>query len=253
MPFHLDLFGLSPLYLAQAALTIWMLVDANRRGAESHWFWIILFFQPIGAWIYFFLYKVRDFTGERRWMADLFHRRPSLEELRHRADLSPTLANRLELGERLVEAGAHDEALPHLQAMLAREPDHCRALFALARAHRGRGQPAEAAAALQKLIACQPNWGDYTAWRMLIEVCDEAKDPAAALAQCRELARVAPRLQHRCLLADHLLETGEQAEARKVVELGLEEYRYLTGNLRGRDRRWVARAKQLRQEASATS
>ena len=47
------LFEFSPLYLLQAALTIWMLVDAHRRGVEFFWFWVILFFQPFGAWVYF--------------------------------------------------------------------------------------------------------------------------------------------------------------------------------------------------------
>ena len=37
----------SPLYVAQAALTIWMLIDANRRGVEFYWFWLILAFQPL--------------------------------------------------------------------------------------------------------------------------------------------------------------------------------------------------------------
>src|SRR5262249_50335423 len=82
------------LYLAQAALTIWMLVDANRRGVESVWFWIILWFQPLGAWAYFFSYKLSDFrlgvgTG---WMSNLFTRRASLEELRYRVEQSPTVA-----------------------------------------------------------------------------------------------------------------------------------------------------------------
>src|ERR671924_401471 len=54
------LFELSPLYLAQAALTIWMLVDANRRGVDFYWFWVILVFQPFGPWAYFFLYKLKD-------------------------------------------------------------------------------------------------------------------------------------------------------------------------------------------------
>src|SRR5262245_49125561 len=45
--FHLRHFTeFSPLYLAQAGLTIWMLIDASRRGVEFYWFWIILFFQP---------------------------------------------------------------------------------------------------------------------------------------------------------------------------------------------------------------
>jgi hypothetical protein len=52
------------------------------------------------------------------------------------------------------------------------------------------------------------------------------------------------------LLAEQLLEMGETTEARKVVEHGLDEYRYLTGPSRGRDRRWVGKAKQFLKEAT---
>ena len=47
----------TPLFFAQAALTIWMLVDASRRRVEFYWYWLILFLQPIGAWAYFVMFK----------------------------------------------------------------------------------------------------------------------------------------------------------------------------------------------------
>src|SRR5438105_120338 len=151
MPYFPYLYEFSPLYLAQIALTIWMLVDVNRRGVEPHWFWIILFLQPFGAWVYFFVYKSKDFHGRVGWLSNLFHPRPSLSELRHRAQQSPTPANWLELGERLVEDGAFAEAAPHLEAALAREPDHCRCLFLLARTRRGLDQPALAVPLLHRV------------------------------------------------------------------------------------------------------
>ena len=63
MHFFLNHTAWTPLWLVQAAMTIWMLVDANRRGVESYWFWIIFIFQPLGPWAYFFVYKIKDFTG----------------------------------------------------------------------------------------------------------------------------------------------------------------------------------------------
>ena len=243
------LIELSPLYLLQAAFTLWMLVDANRRGMDSWWFWIILVFQPIGAWAYFFSYKWQELRGGSGWPSTLFQRRAPLREVRHQVERSPTAANRLELGVRLVEEGLHDEALPHLRAMLAREPEHCRALFALAEAQRGLGHPDQAVPALQQLIGHQPGWGDYTAWRLLVEACREAGDTSAARAQARELARIAPRLQHRCQFAECLMEAGETLEACHVLEQALEDYRYLSGPARRRDGRWVGKAKQLLEQA----
>src|SRR5947209_1491542 len=211
MPHLPFLYELSPLYLAQAALTVWMLVDANRRGVDYYWFWIILAFQPLGAWAYFVLYKAKDFQGGQNWLAGLFHRPPSLQELRRQVERSPTLVHRLELADRLVETGEYAEAQPHVEATLAREPEHCQALFLLAQCRRGLGQPAEAVPPLRQLIARHPSWENYKGWHTLIVAHREAGDLAGAVAQCRDLARVAPGLEHRCLLAEHLLETGEKA------------------------------------------
>src|SRR5262249_6638986 len=98
---------------------------------------------------------------------------------------------------------------------------------------------------LKKVVARESNWGDYGPWRDLIEASAEAGDRPAALAACRELHRLAPVLHHRCLLAEHLLAAGEKAAARQVPQGGLEEYQYLSGRSRRRDRPWVGRARQL--------
>src|SRR5437763_1805548 len=93
MPYYTELYyGLSPLViLVQVAMTVWMLVDASRRGVEFYWFWIIIGAQPFGPWAYFFVYKIKEFQGGAAgfrdtsgnahtggWLAGLFHRRPSM-------------------------------------------------------------------------------------------------------------------------------------------------------------------------------
>src|SRR5947209_3096496 len=75
----------------QGALTVWMIVDASRRRIEYYWFWLIIGFQPFGAWAYFFLYKLPELgggRGGRGW--SLFQHRVSLDELRYKAEHMPT-------------------------------------------------------------------------------------------------------------------------------------------------------------------
>jgi hypothetical protein len=239
------LYESTPLFIAQAALTIWMLVDASRRRPEQYWLWIILFFQPIGAWAYFFIYKARDLRGGTGWLAGLFHRPPTLAELRHRAEQTPTVTSRLELAERLVETGEFADAAPLLESVVAREPEHLRALYLLAQCRRGSGQPAEAIPLLRQVVSRQPGWREYAAWYALIDCCREAGDSAGAVVQCRELGRAMPSLEHTCLLAEHLHAAGEPAEARKVIDTALGEFQFSTGHRRRRDGRWVGRAKRL--------
>ncbi len=117
---------------AQVGMTIWMVVNAQRRGADLFWFWVILLFFPIGPWLYFFAVKIGDFRGAQGWFA--FQRRAPTEELRYRAEKVPTLANHLALAQRLIEQHDVKRALPHLQSALALEPEHCQVLYGLANA-----------------------------------------------------------------------------------------------------------------------
>jgi hypothetical protein len=246
--FHLPfLVELSPFYLFQGALTIWMLIDASRRDINPYWFWIILVFQPIGAWAYFVLYKVKDFSTGSSWLTNLFTRRASLAELRYRVEQSPTTARHLELAERLVEAQEYEEAEAHLKSVLQHEPDHGTALFALAECYGHSNRPNEAVPLLLKLLSQRSNFRDYLAWRTLIETYQAAGNHPEAVAQARKLAQVVPSLENKCRLARSLDEAGDSVEARRVVEKGLEEHRFNPNPSRN-DRRWVGRAKQLLEE-----
>jgi hypothetical protein len=235
------------LYLAQAGFTIWMLVDAYRRQADYFWLWVILLVPGLGAWAYFFAVKASDYA----WLKDLslWHRRPSLAELRYRAEQVPTLSNRLDLAERLVEEHAYAEALPHLEAVLAQEAGLSRALSALAVCHHGQGQSAEAVALLEQLIAHDAGWRNYAAWRLLITVHNECGDGGKALTTCRELVRVAPTLEHHCLLAECLLSAGMADEARRLLDRSLQDHEFAPGYIRRRNRRWASQARRLRKQA----
>jgi hypothetical protein len=233
------------LWILQAAMTIWMVVDAHRRGVEQYWYWLILLIQPFGAWAYFFLYKVHDFRGRRVGFGTLFQRRASLEELRYRVDRAPTMANRLELAQRLVEKNVAAEAVPHLQAVLAHEPEHCEALYVLATCYRQQGNAEQAVPLLQTLLKKHPGWNHYSGWHALIDARVAAGDEVGAVSSCRDLVKAVPSLENKCLLAEHLTAAGQKAEARQLLEKVLEDYAFMEGRFRRRDRRWAREAKAM--------
>jgi hypothetical protein len=232
------------------AFTIWMVVDAFRRG-EGCWPWVILFVPGLGPLAYFFAVLVPRWTGGRGWSLPTLHRRPSLDELRYRTEQSPTLANHLDLAERLVERKEHAEAVPHLDEVLVREPEHCRALFLLATCHAEQGQPDKAIACLEKIIARERYWSNYSAWYSLIELRGEAGDATGAADSCRELARLSPTLRHQCLLAERLLDAGQAEEARRVLDGALRDYQYAPGNVRWRNWRWASQARRILRQIDA--
>jgi hypothetical protein len=232
------------LYFLQVGFTLWMLVDAFRRS-EGYWPWVILFVPVLGPWAYFFLVLLPRLTGGRGWSLPSFRRGPSLDELRYRTEQSPTLANHLDLAERLVGRGDHAEAVPHLDEVLKREPDHCRALFLLAKCHAQLGRTNSAIPCLEKILARERYWSNYAAWYVLIELRGEAGDAQGAADSCRELARLSPTLRHHCLLAERLLDAELPAQARKVLDEALREYQYAPANYRWRNWRWASQAKGL--------
>jgi hypothetical protein len=230
------------LAVAQGAFTIWMLVDVYRRQAETFWFWVILFLPGFGPWVYFFVVKIADFRGMN---VSFLQRRASLDELYYRAEQVPTLANHLALAERLIEVKDYAGALPHLEAAQKREAEHGQVLYLLALCHARAGRPQQALPVLEKLIRRDPRWSSYSAWVLLVETHTLNQNKEAALNSCRELVKLSPSLQHKCLLAEHLLSDGGAAEARQLLEGALQDHNFAPGPIRRRNRRWASEARQL--------
>jgi hypothetical protein len=235
--------------VAQGAFVVWMLIDAHRRQADNYWFWIILFVPLVGAWGYFFAVMAADYRHFN--VQGLFQPRASLEELRYRAEQTPTLANHLAYAERLIDKGEYAVALPHLDTALKMESDHSRVAYCLALCHARIGHPKTAVTLLRTLVQREPRWSNYQGWHLLIEARAQAGDTDGALQTCRELVSLAPSLEHQCLLAEHLLEHGLGDDARAVLERSLQDYYYTPGPLRRRNRRWASQARRLQKRVAA--
>jgi hypothetical protein len=252
-----DLFEGAPLllqgvYLLQIAFTIWMAVDAYHRGGEQFWIWIIIIFQPLGPWIYFFAVKFRSLRvpglklggGGGGW-----ERKLSLEELRYRVERTPTLANRMALAQRLMDRGMHEDAITQLEAILQVEPGYCPALHALAECRIATGEPTHAVHALEKLLQRDRRWSHYRAWRTLIEAHLARREPGDALAACRELEKQVPNFENKCMLAEHLIDNGLKTEAIELLDQALEDNHYSPLGTRLRNWRWARTARKLLAEA----
>jgi hypothetical protein len=230
------------LTMVQGVFTIWMLVDAYRRHVETFWFWVILFVPGFGAWAYFFAVKIADFRGTN---LSFLQRRASLDELRYRAEQVPTLANHLALAERLIDMKDYAGALPHLEAAQKLEAEHGQVLYLLALCHTRVGEPERAVSLLDNLIHRDPRWSSYKAWVLLAEAHTLCQNRDTALATCRDLVKLSPSLEHKCLLAEHLLRDGGATEARQLLQGALQDHSFAAGPIRRRNRRWASEARQL--------
>lgn len=233
------------LTLLQLAFTVWMMVDAYHRRVEMFWYWVIFFFQPIGAWIYFFAVKFQRGSLFRSRPAISWERKMSLDELRYCVERTPTVANRLALAERLMEKGEHAEAIPFLEAVLTVEPEYCVALHALAECRLATDNSEQALAPLEKLLRQDPRWTNYLAWRTLVDVHTARGRPADALTACRELAKRQPTMENKCLLAEHLLGNGMPSEAAHILHDALQEHHFAPWSARWRDAGLARKARRL--------
>lgn len=242
-------------WLPQYAFAILMLVDAYRRGVDYFWYFLIFFVPFIGPLAYFFAIKIHDFRAVRTGSISspvqglfAYMTRPSLDELRFRAQQSPTFANHLALAERLIEKKDFAAAVPHLEAALERETEHGQVLYDLARCKMELGTPAQAVPLCRRILQKDKHWSNYRAWRLLIDAQSAADDPQGALTTCRDLAQLTQSLEYRCLLAEHLLTNGRNEEARKLLDESLAEYHFSPGASRRRNSRWASVARRLQRQ-----
>ncbi len=248
MFFIYDLFARYPILgVLQLAFKIWMLYDAYKRRADLIWFLVIFFLPILGPWVYFFVIKVHDFSGFSFSGFNLpsFQPKVSLKELRYRAAQTPSLANHLALAEALIARREYEEAMPHLEQAQKREPDHSQVLYQLAVCHVHNSKPDEAIPLLNRIIDKDPRWSNYSAWHLRIEAHDDLNNSDEALQTCRDLVKLAPTLQHKCLLAEHLLDQGQPDEVTPMLELALQDHSYTPAALRRRNRRWASEARRL--------
>lgn len=253
MPYLPFFYEVPYLYLLQGAFTIWMLVDCHRRRAENHWFWVILFFPGFGAWIYFFMFKAKEFRRFKGFHFWPFYSQPSLKELRYRVQQLPTQANQMELADRLMEQHEYVEPIPHLESALKKEPDYGPALYSLALCQIETNQADQAIGHLERIIRRDPRWNHYRAWHLLCEARFRAGDKGGAVATCEELVRLSPTLEHQCLLAETLWKSGRTTEANTVIEKGLEDFSFAPNSLRWRERPWANKARRLQKQIAKES
>jgi hypothetical protein len=231
------------LLILQHAFMAWMLIDAIRRGAERRWFWII--FIPFGEWYYFFMVKIH--TPEMAWLKAQFHyeKPQSLEGLRYRFEQTPSLANRLRLGQALHDEGSYDEGAELFSGVLARQPESREALLGLGLCSAGRGDDEGAVGSLERLIELDRAYGDYQPWLHLTEAlwrlgrCDDA------LGLLERLVATSPRLGHSVALAQFQIEADQPEPARKTLWQALEHHSHAPRFDQRNNRAWARRAKKM--------
>ncbi len=225
--------------------SLWMLVDAIRRRAQTYWYPVVM--MPFGEWVYFFVVKIHD--PEFNFLRDFYKRfvtpKVTTDQVRRQYDETRSFANTLTLAQALYDDGAYAEAAELFGQALRLQDDSRDALYGLALTQLRVGESEPAIESLRRLIERDPAFEEYAPWADLAQALAAAGLRDEAIELLEILVVKSPRLEHRVFYAHFLHESGRGADARAQLELGIEEYKDAPKFLKRRKRRWFRQAKQM--------
>lgn len=238
------------LYAVQTVFTLWMLVDCMQRGGGFYWY--VILWMPFGPLAYFFAVKIHDYDLRSIKRLLRFERPASVAALRFRLQETATPANKLALAQELVKRRESlDEAVSLFGEVLRWDPDERRAQYGLSAAMRRKGDVPAALELLSRLVARDPKFHDYDAWRELAELRWSVGQKDAAIADLERLVKNTARLEHRLVLASRLAEVGRKDEAKQLLEAAIETYKHSPRYIQRRDARPRRAARRLLADLAA--
>lgn len=230
-------------------LQIGCMIHAYRTGRPYYWFWLILFFPPIGAIAYFVLEILPGVRWDQLFDDNLgfltFFKKRRLAKLADQAEFSPTVENRMAYAQELSRQKRHEEAATELKGCLV-EPhrDDPVILLALCRTLESAGRWQEV---LETVHLFRPT--DYQKAESILKHLSavaldnlDHRDEAEKL--YRELLPGWPGEEVRCRLARILDETGNHSgEVRHLLEETVNNARRGTSHYRATNSLWISFAR----------
>lgn len=242
--FSFEALASNPVFWVFTVFTVWMLVDAIRRG---EWIWavFIFIFPMLNAILYFFLVFRNAVSATRGFELPGAWNRKRIKELESQIHHLDKAHHHLQLGDIFFQQGKLARAEACYRAALERDaedPD--------LRAHLGQcllrlKRPAEARPFLEQVAAADPRH-DYGHTQMaLAETLAALGERDAAITAWRRVLEQNSYARARVQLAELLRAGGATDEARALLQEVVDDHAHAPGFQRAQERVWVKRAKRL--------
>jgi hypothetical protein len=229
-------------FILLAAFQVWMIVDALRRRAEFYWLVILILFGPLSSVVYFFAVKIHDYDLSR---FRLTAKKPALAELKHRAEETPSLVNKLALADAFEAADQFADAIAPYEDVLRLDKDNKDALHGVGRAWLGLGKPDQAIVHFERLMELDSGFHDYGAALDYAEALWQNGQRDDTIELLTGLVGASSRMNHRLALAHYMALAGREAPARDQLELALRDYEHAPAFIKRRDQKWKKRAEEM--------
>ncbi len=223
-------------------LQVSTLVHYFRNRPEWYWFFLIVFFPPIGPLIYLFV-EVLPGWNWRLPVIERFERKRRKQWLQKMVADTPSQDTLSRLAAIYAKEGDHDRAIELYGKALARDPDEPESRFGRGVALTKSGRTAEAVEDLAYVVKADPTFKVYEAALALAEVYEELDEDEKAAQTYQSI------LDHSTVSAAYYGLGRLQArhnnpdEARRLMQEILDKQAGLPRYLRRQERPWVRRAR----------
>jgi hypothetical protein len=226
----------------QTAFSLWMLVDAIKRGSEYYW-WIIIM-VPFGEWVYFFAVYL-DSSEYRMLKKRLLSRSPGITQLEYNARTSPSVNNKLLLAQGLHDKNKYTESCRLFGEVLGMDKHNKEALHGLGLCLAKLGEKQSAIERFEELVNLDLAYGDFSASEELASLYWETGDKESSLDLMKRVAQKSKRISHMTMLGQYLTEFKDHDSAKRVLNEVVDDYENSPGYVRRMNRRWIGRARTL--------
>ena len=227
-----------------------MVVHFIRHRPEGYWFWVILFFGPIGAAVYFF-FEVLPGLQWKIPVIDRWERRRRRQWLERMVSESPTQEGLSELAWSCGKDGEHRRAMELFSEALERDPGDLDSLYWRGLSAIELSAYEDAVKDLRALAQADPKYKLHKANLVLATAYEGLGDEDKAIEVFRSILDNSPISRAYCGLAELLAKRGEAEQAREMMQAILAKQVGLPRYLRRQERLWVWRARRFLKTLSA--
>jgi len=244
---HPEVLLQNPLVLIGAIFSIWMCIDAIRRG---EWLWVasIVLFTVFSAVLYFFMvYRPQGAAGGGSTGFELpgARDRARLKEIEKRIHHLDHARDHLDLADHFFSKGKFEKAEASYRESLKRDQNDPDAVAHLGQCLLRLKRPAEAKPLLEQALAVDPRH-DYGHTQMaLAETQAALGNPDEAIATWQKVLAHHGYARAKVQYAELVAAKGRHDEARNLMRELIADDQHSPRFQRVRDKAWIRRAKKL--------
>jgi hypothetical protein len=215
-----------------------------RRRPDTYWLWIIIFFGPLGALIYFAVEVVPD-AGLLRQEFKVFPRRKRIRELESVILDNPSAGNYEELADLYLEEGKYARARQAYDKAISSRTDSLDPFYRRGIAEIKMNDFAAAAPDLERVVSRDPKYDFHQAMGLLAHAYANTGQPEKAEALFKEATKISTSSETYYNYALFLASQKRDTEAREWARKLLAKKQNMPGYLKRRERPWFRKANGL--------